>query len=162
MKTRRWSVTGGGARLLLFALALFASAIAIAGCTSARNALGPPESPCFRALPAANAAVNGKGHFSGVRYLTAKDVLSIVKRAEHFAGRKVHLPEDIARDKSAVCVVAYSGHFTSQTVANGWSPSGKPGTLAVVVVSVPSISVLATVVTRRPPLKLTRFLPSFI
>ena len=68
---RRHALSKGGMRRVLVGAVLLV-AVGAAGCTSARNALGPSESPCFRAIPLARAAVNDKGKFSGVRYVTAQ------------------------------------------------------------------------------------------
>ena len=66
-----WSARiGKGARLTAASLAVVVASFGIAACTSPRNALGPNESPCFRVLAVARAAVNDTGHFAGVRYLS--------------------------------------------------------------------------------------------
>ena len=85
-------------------LVVVTASIVLAGCTTARNALGPAESPCFQALPVAHAAVNDTGHFSGVRYLTATQLtsaLETVKKYTRRASRDTGRP--LAPDKRRLC-----------------------------------------------------------
>jgi len=142
-------------------VALVAVVLIATACTSPKNALGPTDSPCFRAIPVAHAAVNDKGHFAGVRYLSIKDLAAALKTAQKFLSRHLSIPQALRQTKSAICVVAYGGRFSTGDVALGWEPTGRPGSLALVVVRVPNVGVIATIITRKPPLRLTRFLPPF-
>ena len=143
-------------------LVVVTASIVLAGCTSARNALGPAESPCFQALPVAHAAVNDTGHFSGVRYLTATQLTSALETVKKYTGGRLAIPAALLHQTSAVCAVAYYGHYKSSRVANGWAPGKTTGSFAIVVVRVPKIEVLITTVTRRPPLRLTKLFPSIV
>jgi hypothetical protein len=147
-------------RLLVGALVLLATS-GFAGCTSARNALGPSESPCFRAIPLARAAVNDKGRFSGVRYISAKEFTAAIKKARALAGSAIVLPDALLDVEGPVCVIAYRGEYKTTKVASGWSPTGTRGTLAIVVVGLQKLDVVATVVLHRPPLRLVRVFPPF-
>ena len=149
-------------RVAVAAVAVSVIVVTLSACTSPRNALGPSESPCFRAIPVAHAAVNDTGRFAGVRYLSAKDLAAALKVASSFKHRPLKIPPALARTKSAVCAVAYRGRFTESGVAMGWEPSGRPGVLAIVIVRVPSVAVIATIVTGKAPLRLTRLLPSLV
>ncbi|MGA8295827.1 MAG: hypothetical protein WB770_02170 [Acidimicrobiales bacterium] len=146
----------------LVATAVLASALGLAGCTSARNALGPSESPCFRAIPLARAAVNDKGRFSGVRYMSAVEFARAIKQAKAFAGSAIKLPDALVDVRGPVCAIAYRGSYDAKRVASGWAPLGEHGTLALVVVRLQKLDVVATVVLSRPPLRLSRLLPPFI
>jgi hypothetical protein len=46
------------------------AAIGVTACSVPRNALGTSATPCFRALPPAEAAVHRKGRLVGVRRVT--------------------------------------------------------------------------------------------
>lgn len=121
--------------------------LTLAGCTAARNALGTPVSSCYRALPVAAGAVARRGHFAGVRLVALHDL------AHH--RRLAALAATIARQHRtvrSVCVVVFSGSFTSSEVAQ---PFGQPVTVArpyaVVVVSTPANRLDGTVLLNGPP-----------
>jgi len=119
-------------------------ATSLASCTSARSSLGTSDSSCYLALPTANEAVHGHGHFLGVKLFT---VGSLRHTAPHLY-TELH-QENAATQK--VCAVAYSGNFSSTSVKD---PRGKPsGRLAVVVSTSPSNRLLATVIFTRIPLR---------
>jgi hypothetical protein len=114
-----------------------------AGCTTARSDLGTSDSTCYRAIPAATKAVKGHGRLLGVQ----RSSLGTLRR----------LAPDLSRDVSAghapseaVCVIAFSGRFTSASVLE---PRGRSsGRLAVVVTTTPADHRLGTVVFSRPTL----------
>ncbi len=158
---RRHALSKGGMRRVLVGAVLLV-AVGAAGCTSARNALGPSESPCFRAIPLARAAVNDKGKFSGVRYVTARDFNAAIRQAKVAAHGRVNLPVALVEVKGPICAVAYRGTYDPNRVAHGWSPTGKSGTLAIVVVRLQKPDVVATVILRRSPLRLAKEFPPLI
>ncbi len=160
MRRRRELPKGGMRRVFLGAVLLVA--VGAAGCTSARNALGPSESPCFRAIPLARAAVNDKGKFSGVRYVSARDFTTAIRKAKVEARGRVNLPHALVDVKGPICAVAYRGVYDPHRVAHGWSPTGRNGTLAIVVVRLQKPDVVATVVLRRSPLRLSKEFPPLI
>jgi hypothetical protein len=149
---------GKGARLAAASLALVAS-LGIAACTSPRNALGPNESPCFRVLAVARAAVNDTGHFAGVRYLSSRDLTAALRDMKTSPRLRFTIPAALQRQRSAVCAVAYRGSFSTNGVALGWPPDRHDDPLAIVVVRVRDVRVLVTFVLSKPPLRFTRFLP---
>lgn len=148
-------------RVLLVSSVLVAASC-LAGCTSVRNGLGPSESPCFRAIPLARAAVNDVGRFAGVRYLDARQVAAAIRRAKEVVSEKAHLPVTLATAKGPICAVAYRGEYEPGRVASGWSPTGRSGTLAIVIVRLQKLAVLATVVLHRSPLRLAKVFPPFL
>ncbi|MGD0894600.1 MAG: hypothetical protein ABSA08_01055 [Acidimicrobiales bacterium] len=149
---------GKGARLTAASLAVVAS-LGIAACTSPRNALGPNESPCFRVLAVARAAVNDTGHFAGVRYLSSRDLTAALRDMKTSPRLRFTIPAALQRQRSAVCAVAYWGSFSTSGVALGWPPDRHDDPLAIVVVRVRDVRVLVTFVLSKPPLRFTRFLP---
>jgi hypothetical protein len=147
------------ARLTAASLALVAASLGFAACTSARNALGPQASPCFRVLAVARAAVNDEGRFAGVRYLSPKDLMAALRAMKTGPHGRFAIPAELRRERSAVCAVAYRGSYSTGGVAFGWPPNRHADPLAVVVVRVRDVRVLVTFVLRKPPLRFTRFLP---
>ena len=86
-----------GALLLVMTL----GASVAAGCGGARNALGTSAIACFRDLPAAKAAVGGKGQLVGVRRVST-------------AGLRVRLPNNQQLEETQVkdlCVLAFRGSY---------------------------------------------------
>jgi hypothetical protein len=152
----------GRARAVLVGAAFLLAASGVAGCTSARNALGPSESPCFRAIPIARAAVNNKGRFSGVRYVDAREFASAIRTAKELARGKIAIPDALTDASGPVCVIAYRGEYDPNRVASGWSPTGRVGSLAIVVVRLEKLNVIATVVLRRAPLRLSKVFPPLV
>lgn len=156
-------VAAARARKALLAAVVIVCLGAAAGCTTARNTLGPSESPCFRAIPIARAAVNDKGRFAGVRYLTGREFAIAVRQARALAGASIDIPHALIAAHGPVCAVAYRGSYDSRRVAAGWSPTGRQGELAIVVVRLTKrLGVLATVVLHKPPLRFSRFFPPLI
>jgi hypothetical protein len=120
-------------------------AVGLAACSSVRSDLGTTNGPCYVALPAASAAVHGQGHLAGVRLVTVSSLRHVPViypvAATMRAGRRV----------THVCLVAFTGHFTSGTVDE---PHGRPmGHLAVVVLEYQGNELLGTVVFAHPPLR---------
>jgi hypothetical protein len=148
------------ARLGTAAIVLVAASLGFAACTSARNALGPHESPCFRTLAVAHAAVNDEGRFAGVRYLSTKDLMAALREMKTGPKNRFAVPAGLQHERSAICVVAYRGRFSTSDVALGWPPNRHGDPLAIVIVRVRDVRVLVTFVLKRPPLRFTRFLPS--
>lgn len=110
----------------------------LGGCAVARSELGLSQGNCYVDLPAATAAVPAGSHLHGVELETvgALDTSPDLERIAHAAGTP----------RSAVCLVAFTGRFTSEEVAD---PSGlASGHLAVVVLTYPGHRVLGTLITR--------------
>ena len=113
------------------------------GCASARNALGTANSGCYVALPAASAAVDGKGHLQGVRLVSVASL--------RHTGRIYALATSQPRLRfSHVCLVAFTGRFRASEVSE---PHGRlVGHLAIVVLEYPDNALLGTVILRTVPL----------
>ncbi|HTZ08958.1 MAG TPA: hypothetical protein VMB72_07790 [Acidimicrobiales bacterium] len=127
---------------------LVLGAAALAGCTVARNTLGTSSSPCYRALPVAADAVHRRGSFVGVRLVSASELTKLN-----------HLRTVIEARSSTpvknICVVGYKGRFRPDQVAKpaGPVPDSGVGHFAVVVVTTPQNTLLATVVLAKEPLR---------
>lgn len=134
--------------------------MALTGCTSARNVLGPHASSCFRVLPAALLATNGEGVFTGLKYVPA-DVLLTALRKVPPAGHPAPIPPGLAlAKKTSVCLVEFRGAFTVSKVLDGWSPVGAPtGKYAVVAIRQSDSQVLLTAVLVKEPLRFRRTYP---
>jgi hypothetical protein len=136
----------GGAVLLLVLCSFLA--VALTGCTSARDTLGTNASPCFEALAVGEDAVHARGTFAGVHLISltsfGKDA-HMVSILSARAGSKVH----------DVCVVSYRGTFRVDQVksALGPPPAGGVGHYAIVIVSKPQNRLLGTVVRLTQPLR---------
>ena len=153
VKFSRAPITG-----LVSFLVVIAGLVSAGGCTSVRNSLGPRESVCFRILPAAAAAVHDQGTFSGVRLTTAPALLADLRRKPHPIAEVVErsLVEEAAQHpRSALCLAAYKGSFSPSAVELGWSPTGSDGPWALVAVRVPSGVVLATIILRKTPIRVS-------
>jgi hypothetical protein len=135
---------------------LIASACTLAGCTSPRNTLGTADSRCFKVLPEARSAVHGKGRFSGVRYVT---LTAFNHALHHLDPQLVDFPVQVSHRLTAVCIVAYSGHFEAADVLHAWTGGATSGRLALVLMRPSDASVLATVVLPNAPLRFTRVDP---
>jgi hypothetical protein len=115
----------------------------LAGCTSARSELGTSDSACFLALPTATRAVGPHSRLLGARLLTPTSL--------------GHLAPSLAADlppgepsREQICVLAFAGSFTAETVAQAVGlPSGP---VAVVVTRSPSNQLIGTVIVGRAPL----------
>lgn len=124
------------------------SAVALVGCTAARDTLGTSASTCFEAIATAATAVHHRGTFAGVRLVSINSFGTDVQmRAElrTLFGKTVH----------DVCVVSYRGTFTVGQVEHplGPAPADGVGHFAIVVVSKPQNRLLGTVLRRTQPLR---------
>ncbi|MDA8291277.1 MAG: hypothetical protein M0Z33_06300 [Actinomycetota bacterium] len=134
-------------------LALVAAGLGVAACTSPRNALGTSTARCYEALPVGRGALRGQGRFTGVRYVT---IGSLARSLQEMRPRVVDLPTRVLHDRASVCVVAYSGHFTTARVERGWPVDAPSGRYALVVVRVPEDRLVATLVLDKVPLRFSR------
>jgi hypothetical protein len=129
------------ARLVVGCLAVVSVS---AGCTSARANLGTTDSSCYLSLPAATKAVGPHSRLLGVHLFTLDDLRT--KAPKLYAQVAPH-----RATTQRVCVLAFSGHFTTDTVS---MPHGRSaGPVAVVVLSNPSNHLLGTVILRQTPLR---------
>ena len=154
--------TARAARLVAASAALLAASAGLSACTAPRNVLGSTESSCFRVLAVTHAAVNDTGRFAGVRYLSPRDLTTALRGFRKSEHRWFVIPGAVLRERSAVCVVAYRGSFSTNGVALGWPPGRKRDSLAIVVVRVRDLHVLVTFVLDKPPLRFGRFLPPLV
>ena len=130
-------------------LALVLAAIAMAGCTAARNGLGTHASSCFRVLPAAQAAAGTSARFDGVRLLPGA---ALIRTVSDVAKGRPGLPEHLQEvSHQATCLVAFRGTFSLSSVSRGWSPAPGPYPNAIVVMRQSSGDLVATVLLRRLP-----------
>lgn len=144
---------GGVARCGL-ALGVFVGALALAGCTTPRNVLGPTANRCYRAVAVARLALHREGRFAGVRALPATSVKPVL--AEYHpetAGRVALAPS------TALCLVAYEGTFRASALGSVLEPGPATGRLAVVVVRQRDERVLGTLLMNRPTRRLVRVFP---
>jgi hypothetical protein len=110
----------------------------------------------------AKRAVHGIGLFAGVRYLVAKDLRADLRASTERGAKRHHeerVPPALLAARSAVCIVAWQGHFAPSTVLAGWSPHQRSGSLAIVVVRQRDDHVLVTMVLEHAPLGLSRVFP---
>jgi len=114
------------------------------GCTSIRSNLGTSDSSCFLALPAATKAVGPHSRLLGARLIS-------------LAGLRREAPKLAAQvspkgsPKQSLCVLAFSGHFSSTAVSK---PHGRStGEVAVAVLARPSNVLLGTVILKRLPIR---------
>jgi hypothetical protein len=129
--------------------AAVAVAVVVAGsltaCSPLRSSLGTTNGPCYIALPRASSAVHEHGHLVGVR-LVSVDAL----RTSAPPVYAVAVAPPPARPRH-VCLVAYSGGFSSGSVRD---PHGAPeGPIAIVVLLYPQSRVLGTIIVTRIPLE---------
>jgi hypothetical protein len=126
-------------------LAAFALVVGLAaGCTSVRSNLGTSDSSCYLALPAATHAVGSHSRLLGVHLLTLADL-------RRQAPKLVTQLTLKGSSSQSLCVLAFSGHFTSTEVAK---PHGRPaGQVAIVVLTRPSNELLGTVILGQLPLR---------
>ena len=136
--------SGGRASLVArFIVGCLVAASLGAGCTSARANLGTSDSSCYLSLPAATKAVPPHSRLLGVHLFTLEELRA--KAPKLYAQLAPHGPTT-----QRVCVLAFSGHFTTDTVS---MPHGRSsGPVAVSVLSNPSNHLLGTVILKRTPL----------
>jgi hypothetical protein len=123
----------------------------LSGCTSAKSAIGPSASPCFRTLPTAGAAVGHRGHFLGVRLLSMK-VVDLDLRHHHDA----ELPKSRAVAATLLCVVGYQGPFQAKSVESPLPRGRTSGNFALVLVDLARDHVIAVVLLSKAPLHIGR------
>jgi hypothetical protein len=112
----------------------------LAGCSTLHESLGTSDAPCYVALPTATAAVGKSAHFDGVRLMK-------VSSLPHT--RLASVLTQAGVDSGRVCLVAFTGTFSSTSVSD---PSGRAsGHLAVVVLRYPDGKLVSTVLFRRLP-----------
>jgi hypothetical protein len=117
----------------------------LASCSSARSDLGTTDESCYLTLPTAARAVGGHGHLEGVRKFSFSDLHGMAPR---LYGQLAH--DDLAQ-KQALCLAAYTGHFTASEVAK---PLGhRSGTSAVAVVTTPANRLLGTLILTKLPVR---------
>jgi hypothetical protein len=123
-------------------------AMALSGCTSARDTLGTNASTCFEALAVAGNAVHHRGLFTGVRLVSLDSVGADTHLRAHLAARAGKAVHD-------VCVVSYRGTFREDQVERpfGLPPAGGVGHYAIVIVSKPQNHLLGTIVRLTQPLR---------
>ena len=126
-------------------------AVVLAGCTSAKSAIGPSASPCFRTLPTAGAAVGHRGHFLGVRLLSMK-VVDLDLRHHHDA----ELPGSRAVATTLLCVVGYHGPFQAKSVESPLPRGRTSGNFALVLINLARDRVIAVVLLPKAPLHIGR------
>ncbi len=122
-----------------------AASLLCAGCSTARTDVGTSDESCYTALPTAADAVGSNAHFVGVRKYTMQD-LDKVARHVH---ANLKLPP-----KQTLCIVAYSGHFTSSDVSKPLGHPKKSGSLAVPIVKEPGNQLVGTLILDKIPLRL--------
>lgn len=155
-----WTRRGGdpagrsGPRRVLIALCLIMTSLAAAACTSPRDVLGPAASPCYRAVAVARLAVHRQGRFSGVQSVSGTTLTPVLRRVA--GSRHAHFGYG---PKTALCLVAYRGHFRANEVERGVQRGGGVGQFAVVVVRELDERVVTTIVLQKPPIPLTRVFP---
>jgi len=119
-------------------LAASAVLVSLAACASPRNGLNTSSASCFRALPAAEAAVGRKGTLVGVRRVATSTL----------TGKVPQLSQVNAR---AVCAIAFRAEFVPGDVAAADPPG--PGGFALVVLDGEGSRVLATSVLPSLPVR---------
>jgi hypothetical protein len=139
----RFGASQGGLALVLVLMLALAGSV-FAGCSAARTDVGTTDETCYLALPAAAHAVGHGAHFIGVRKYTMSSLKSFAPRLYNHTANSVS-------PKQAVCLAAYTGHFTSGTVDK---PLGRPaGKLAVAVLTTPGNELLGTLILSKIPVR---------
>jgi hypothetical protein len=112
---------------------------AVSACAAPRQTLGTRNSPCFRSLPTARAAVRDNGRLVGVRRVSRNSVLHAFSSAQLPPGRDF-------------CVVGFSDDYRTEKVDH---PAGSPiGKYAVVVVNMRGTSAIQTFLVDKIPFRL--------
>lgn len=161
--TSRARRAAGRGRRIVPALAALALAGLLSACAPHIDAIGPPESPCFRSLAAASRAVQGHGKFSGVRFLT---VAALTKDLRTSKTDKVSVPPELTSYRaraaqSKVCVVAYRDRYLrSRLESSVWPRRARRGRLVVVVVRERDQQILVSFLLDRAPIGFARVFPA--
>jgi hypothetical protein len=152
-----WTVSWGTAdhvgplaarRAHVVASLLVASLMLCGACTTARNDLGTTSSQCYRAIPVANAAVHGRGTYSGTVLVSVNELRN--------SGPLRYLAGSAGPSVQALCLVAYQGTYGPADVTDAEGPvlaRGK-GDYAVVVVSSPGNELVGTGIFHTEPIRL--------
>ena len=120
------------------AAVVVASLLALSACAAPRNTLGTADSPCFRALPTAKAAVHHQGRLVGVRKVSRRRLATLFP-VEPPSGNEF-------------CLVAFSGSFRPDQVER---PALRdPGRYAAVVVTLRGTQALQTFLVDQLPMHL--------
>jgi hypothetical protein len=116
----------------------------LAGCSAARTDVGTSDETCYLALPTAAHAVGPGAHFVGIRKYEMSSLKGVAPNLY------AHMVKTVP-PKQAVCIAAYTGHFSSDTVVK---PLGRPvGTLAVAVIKTPGNELLGTLILTKIPVR---------
>ena len=116
----------------------------LAGCSAARTDVGTTDETCYLALPTAAHAVGPGAHFVGIRKYEMSSLKGVAPKLY------ARMIKTVA-PKQAVCIAAYTGHFSSDTVVK---PLGRPvGTLAVAVIKTPGNELLGTLILTKIPVR---------
>ncbi len=120
----------------------------LGACTSPRNALGTNASPCYQALPEAAAAVHHRGTLQGVRLVDVRRLPQNDRLRAVLAGRG-------GSTVKTVCAFSYRGSYRLDQVQRplGHQPTGGSAPYAVVLVSMPQNSLVATFVLAHQPFR---------
>ena len=114
------------------------------GCTSPRSDLGTSDSSCYLALPVAVKAVGSHARLLGAHLFTLAELR---KKAPRLVARM----QPKGSPHQQICVLAFSGHFTTGELSK---PHGRPaGPVAIVVLTSPSNAPLGTLILKRVPLR---------
>jgi hypothetical protein len=138
-KASRARTTGASRRRTGAAVAasLLVAATLLTACSAARTGLGTTDESCYLALPTAAKSVGEHAHLEGVRKFTLTSLRGVAPRLY------AHFAHDMPKGK-AVCVAAYTGHFTKSSVSK---PLGRnAGMLAIAIVTSPGNDLLATLI----------------
>lgn len=162
----------GRIAVLVAAVVVSASSIAMSGCADVRNGLGTSSGVCFRAIPVGRSALGNPEPadldstastkagpspvFIGVRSASQKDIDAFGKTHDYY--KSVLTARNGAPLKS-VCLVGFRGSFDPTQVRRllGSVPSAGDRKFAVVVVSEPSNEVLATFIRSRIPISFSHY-----
>lgn len=136
------------ARLAFSLLLLAGAGGALSACSTARNQLATASSLCYPDLPPAAAAVHDRGRLEGVRLVT-------VGSLARFDRWRQALEKANGGKAGDVCLVAFSGSFTSQDVERP-AAAGASGSRAVVAFSSPGNHLLVTFVLNGSPVRFGR------
>jgi len=114
---------------------------ALSSCGAARNSLGTSASSCYRALPAARAAVHQRGRLLGVRRVSTAQLRHSFPRLPAGAG------------STSMCVIAFHGPYGRGTVEHSVPVPAAAGTYAVVAVDSRSPHKVSAFVVNRLPFR---------
>lgn len=115
---------------------LLASAALCVSCAGPRNQLNTAASQCFRALPAARAAVGQKGALVGVHLVSSRALARAVPQAPAVEGRRV-------------CTVAFEDDYRVGDLPQ--ARAAGPGRYALVILDAHGSQPLAALVMDRLP-----------